>query len=214
MSWHYTPAQEVQPDSSFTEDNKHFLRLANVILHQVDMEGFVSDIRREKIMMKRCNVGEISKTQEKLISGIHEKTGAMYMQEITEETLERTAAIYFLIVFCPDYDPEIIQFYQELFENFSLETILRTLARILYVARDKNLAEHDNTAWALFNKTTTMMKLQHRDIAHLTTGAAELEHFPDLKSYKLNMINSKANPFLEILIGIIILPQVLQMLRN
>ena len=82
------------------------------------------------------------------------------------------------------------------------------------MAREKNLVEHYNTAWALFDKTTTMMKLQHRDIALLTTGAAELEHFPDLKSYKLNLINSKANPFVEILIGVIILPQVLQMLRN
>ena len=95
-------------------------------------------------------------------------------------------AIYFRIVFCPDYDPEIVKFYQELFENFPLDTILRTLARILYVAREKNLVEHYNTAWALFNETTTIMKLQHRDIVLLTTGAAELEHFPDLKSHQLN----------------------------
>ena len=121
--------------------------------------------------------------------------------------------IYFRIVFCPDYDPEIVKFYQELFENFSLDTVLRTLARILYVSREKNLAEHYNTAWALFDKTTTMMKLQHRDIALLTTRAAELEHFPDLKSYKLDIIKSKANPFLGKLIGIIF-QQVLQMLRN
>ena len=166
--------------------------------------------------MKResCNVGEVSETAE--ISEISRNISmeAISKEEITKETLERAAAIYFRIVFCPDYDPEIVIFYQDLFENFSLETVLRTLARILYMAREKNLAVHYNTAWALFNKTTTMMKLQHRDIALLTTGAAELEHFPDLKSYKLNMINSKANPFLEILIGVIILPQVLQMLRN
>ena len=111
---------------------------------------------------------------------------SIYRQEITEETLERAVAIYFRIVFCPDYDPEIVKFYQELFENFPLDTILRTLARILYVAREKNLVEHYNTAWALFNETTTIMKFQHRDIVLLTTGAAELEHFPDLKSHQLN----------------------------
>ena len=80
-----------------------------------------------------------------------------------------------------------------MFENFSLETVLRTLARILYVAREKRLAEHYNTAWTLFDKTTRMMELQHRDIALLTTGAAELEHFADLKSHQLNkqIIDSK-----------------------
>ena len=54
------------------------------------------------------------------------------------------------------------------------------------MAREKRLAEHYNTAWTLFDKTTTLMELQHRDIALLTSGAAELEHFADLKSHQLN----------------------------
>ena len=199
VSWHYTPPQEVQPDTSFTEDNKHFVRLANVIQLQGgregDMEGLVDDITREKMKGESCNVGEVSKTAEILISGISQNISmeAISKEEITKETLERAAAIYFRIVFCPDYDPEIVKFYQDLFENFSLETVLRTLARILYVAREKRLAEHYNTAWTLFDKTTTLMELQHRDIALLTTGAAELEHFADLKSHQLNkqIIDSK-----------------------
>ena len=140
-------------------------------------------------------MGEVSETHENLISGIYQNfsTEAIFKEEITEETLEKAAAIYFLIVFCPDYDPEIVEFYQELFKNFSLETILRTLARILYVAREKNLAEHYSTALALLDKTRTMMRLQHKDIALLTTRAAELEHFPDLKSLQVNkeIIDSK-----------------------
>ena len=160
------------------------------------MEGLVDDITREKMKGERCNVGEVSETTEILISEISQNISmeAIYTKEITKETLERAAAIYFRIVFCPDYDPEIVKFYQDLFENFSLETVLRTLARILFVAREKRLAEHYNTAWTLFDKTTTLMELQHRDIALLTTGAAELEHFADLKSHQLNkqILDSKA----------------------
>ena len=107
-------------------------------------------------------------------------------QKINKETLERATAIDIRLVFCPDYDPEIVKFYQDLFENFSLETILRTLARILYVAREKRLTEHYSTAWTLFDKITRMMELQHRDIALLTTGAAELEYYTELKSHQLN----------------------------
>ena len=145
VSWHYTPPQEVQPDTSFTEDNKHFVRLANISQLQGGraggMEGLVDDITREKMKGERCNVGEVSKTAEILISGISQNISmeAISKKEITKDTLERAAAIYFRIVFCPDYDPEIVKFYQDLFENFSLETVLRTLARMLYVAREKRL---------------------------------------------------------------------------
>ena len=192
MSWHYTPPQEIQPEASFTEDNKHFLRLANVIQLQGGseggLEGLVDEITREKMKGESCIVGEVSNTAEQIISAISQNLSmeAINPEEITKDTLERAAAIYFRIVFCPDYDPEIVKFYQDLFENFSLETVLRTLARILYVAREKRLTEHYNTAWSLFDRTTSLMELQHRDIALLTTGAAELEHFDDLKSHQLN----------------------------
>ena len=53
VSWHYTPPQEIQPEASFTEDNKHFLRLANLIQLQGgsegDLEGLVDEITRLKM---------------------------------------------------------------------------------------------------------------------------------------------------------------------
>ena len=97
VSWHYTPPQEVQPDTSFTEDNKHFVRLANVIQLQGgregDMEGLVDDITREKMKGERCNVGEVSKTAEILISGISQNISmeSISKEEITKESLERAA---------------------------------------------------------------------------------------------------------------------------
>ena len=70
--------------------------------------------------------------------------------------------------------------------NFPLETILKTLARVLLVAKEKKLTEHYQTAKALLDKITAMMNLQYRDIALLTTGAAELELYQELKDYRLN----------------------------
>ena len=89
-------------------------------------------------------------------------------------------------MFCPYYDPLIVQFYSDLVANFPLETILKTLARVLLVAKEKKLTEHYQTALALLDKITTMMNLQYRDIALLTTGAAELELYPQLKDHHLN----------------------------
>ena len=77
---------------------------------------------------------------------------AIYKEDITEDTLKNAAKIYFGLVFCPDNDPEIVQFYQELFQNFRPETVLKILARILFVANEKRLFEHYNIAKALFDK--------------------------------------------------------------
>ena len=70
--------------------------------------------------------------------------------------------------------------------NYPLETILKTLARVLLVAKEKKLTEHYETALALLDKIRTMMNLQYRDIALLTTGAAELELFQQLRDHRLN----------------------------
>ena len=69
--------------------------------------------------------------------------------------------------------------------NFPLETILKTLARVLFVAKEKELTEHYQAAKAILDKSTTMMDLKYRDIAVMTTGAAELELYPQL-NYHLN----------------------------
>ena len=69
-------------------------------------------------------------------------------------------------------------------ETFPLETILKTLARVLFVAKEKELTEHYQTAKAILDKVTTMMNLQYRDIALLTTGYSDLKDYPDLKDHQ------------------------------
>ena len=98
-------------------------------------------------------------------------------------------------------DFSIVTFYRELIENFPLETVLKTLARILLVAKEKKLTEHYEIAKTLFDKTRTMMNLQYRDIAVMTTGAKELELYPDLKDHQLNTDLSQGLPELEKLIN-------------
>ena len=111
---------------------------------------------------------------------------AIYSQEITDSTLEIAASLYFDIAFCAEHDSLLVTWYQNLLEKFSLETVLKSLARILSVSKEKKLTEHYQTAKDIFDKTTTIMNLVYRDIAVLTTGAKELEFYQDLKSHQLN----------------------------
>ena len=188
VSWFYSSPEKISPNSRYLEDNKHFLMVSNII-HQegatTSLEDLVSNIISLKKQKARCTTGL---DNEDLFL---EKYGnvseePIYKNNITEESLEIAAKIYFQIVFCHDYDLASLNFYQNLFENFPLETVLKTLARILLVAKEKNLSEHYEIAKALFDRTTTTMNLQYRDIAVMTTETAELDLFPDLKNLQPN----------------------------
>ena len=196
VSWRYeiSPEEESALDYRFAEENKYFTLLANVIHEQGgltrDMEDLLREIReKDKLVKPDCEVGLLSNESK---SSIDKKFGnishdaAIYKDEIREEHLEIAARIYFEIVFCPTLDPQTINFYQKLFLNFPLETVLKTFTRILLEANEKKLREHYQAAEAMFDKTTGMMKLQYRDIAVMTTGFSDLEQYSQLKEHKLN----------------------------
>ena len=76
-----------------------------------------------------------------------------------------------------------------MFYDFPLEAVLKTLARILYVTNiyvtnEEELTEDYDTAKAVFDKMTTMMNLQYRDVAYWTTTTPELKHYKDLKDHQ------------------------------
>ena len=90
----------------------------------------------------------------------------------------------FRIIFCVDEEAERVTYYQNLVSNFPLEAVLKTLARILYVANIEDLTDDYGVAKAVFDKMTTMMNLQYRDIAYWTTTTSELKHYMDLKDHQ------------------------------
>ena len=91
--------------------------------------------------------------------------------------------------FGPDYDPEIIEFYEKLFGDSPSEAILVTLARIVYMAREKDQKRHYQAAKALFNLSTSVMGLNYRDTALLTISQKHISHrhkqYKELKDYKI-----------------------------
>ena len=72
-----------------------------------------------------------------------------------------------------------------MFANFPAESILKTLARLVYVAREKEVTEHYRTAMFFFTEITTTLNLTYKDIAVMTTSFTELQEFEDLKSHQV-----------------------------
>ena len=104
---------------------------------------------------------------------------------VSDETLEMAAKNYFSLVFCPDNVAVTIEFYQNLFENFPVESILKTLVRLVYVAKEKKLTEHYRTAMFFFNEITATLNLTNKDIAVMTTSFTELQEYEELKSHQV-----------------------------
>ena len=195
VSWRYEiqGEEEMEPDYRFAEDNKYFTLLANIIHENGgvtrNMEDLLTEIRvKKKLVTSKCEVGKLSNESrisiDKKFGNI--SMGSNYKEEISEEHLEIAARIYFEIVFCPNLDPETINFYQNLFKNFPLDTVMKTFTRILLEANEKKLKNHYQAAKTMFDKMTEMMNLQYRDIALLTTGLSDLKLYPELKDHHLN----------------------------
>ena len=217
LSWQYSPPPpgDIQPDQRYLEANKHFILLANGI-HQHhggltgDLQELLDDIREKKMwnMYTGCTEAEEKSKLQDLLSKRYENIAAeaIHKDDITEETLEIAAEIYFTVVTCPFVNSRISsilqpvhRFYKDLFERQSLETALKSLARILYVMVNENEKvyqyEEYNVAKALFDKVTTVLKLKNRDIAMMTTAASELERYQGQTNFtpNLNITQSKEN---------------------
>ena len=119
----------------------------------------------------------------------------IYKDDISNETLEIAAEIYSRIVFNLDHVRNVM-FYQNMFETFPLETILKTLARILLVTKTGKNNPDYKIAKAVFIKMTKMLNLTNRDLEVSTTAAQEFSLFPDdeLENYEISqdIVRSKS----------------------
>ena len=183
VSWYYTEKNcdtetdiKYLNDNIYKDDNKEFTRLANFI-HEKGLrfgENLLIELSKsEKESQKESNFAEYNFSTEAVNNNV------------SDETLELAAKIYFSLVFSPDNRDSTVEFYQNLFENFPVESILKTLARLVYVARNKKLTEHYRTAMFFFNEITRSMNSTFKDIAVMTTSFTELQEYEDLKSHQV-----------------------------
>ena len=189
VSWHFEPTPQTLPDLKFAEDNSNFIHLANVIHKTGDIQIKSWYSKAKKTMIKiglKCTEKKlVNKAMEKLNQTYgHIARSAIYKEEISEETLETAAYYYYGMFFCPEVQKQMVDFYQNLFQNFSLEIVLKTLTRILSVAKERKLTQNYNTALKLFQKATKMMNLQYKNVIAITTRASELKLYKDLRTFK------------------------------
>ena len=130
VTWHYTlPEKKDYRDNKF--DNKEFTLLANLIQEKEPQFGKNLLIRSRSEIKFESNCREGEKTEERFNLLAEYKNLSTVYRDVSDENLAMAAKIYFSLVFCPDNVAATVEFYQALFENFPVESILKTLARLV-----------------------------------------------------------------------------------
>ena len=190
VTWHHQDPDQVERDHFYVrKGNQHFIRLANVIHEEEEVDGQMMDqIRREKKNETHCEAGQIRDPIVELISRKYEHVSLepIHTDHITEETLSTAFGLYFEMIFCPNYDPDTVRFYQRLFKKFSLEAIIKTLARILFMSNNPDMTDHYIMARVLFDHLSTMLNIDHKNVAAIISPASQLEHYEELKNLQID----------------------------
>ena len=173
VTWYYTDNKtdiknKYLNDNKYLDDNKKFLWIANLI-HEKGLQFGESLFNRSKSKITfdaKCNGMEISDEKSNLLATYENVSSKPAYIDISDDTLALAAKIYFSLVFCADNVAPTVEFYQNLLENFPTESILKTLARLAYMAKEKNLTEHYRTAMFFLNEITLTLNLTYKDIRY------------------------------------------------
>ena len=195
ISWHISPPQDIKPDYRFVSDNKLFISLANIIHENNGVSEELRDFVNQKIM--KCidvwkDIEVVRNIEQDILKKFNNvSTEPIYADEITEESLESANAIIFGMFFCSS-EVRLLKFYQKIIGSYPLKTVLKVLARMLSVPNEKKLNRHYNTAKNLFDKTSSLMNLNNKHIAVLTTAASDLARYPEMTNHQLSQEISRS----------------------
>ena len=199
-SWRFN--ETVEGERKYLSDNKHFIQLVN-LLHargHTITEDHLKTIRYRLLNDKTSIVcdryGKLPEYALLAVELIKEydniSSQPIYITEVTEETLETAAEIYFKLTNCPTYNVEMKDYYLKLIKDFPLSTIIITLARLTSTQIESKSVKLES-ARLLLLRVSDILDLDYRRILAVTTadlsGKYETGGFEDGSKILSKVIN-------------------------
>ena len=170
-------------DRKYLNDNKNFIQLVNILLTNghIVPEDHLKTIRyrflNEKSSIECGSYGKLKDykdlAEELIKKNENVSSQPIYTHEVTEETLETAAEIYFQLVHCPTDNVEMKDFYLKLIKDFPLSTLLITLARLTSAGMESKSVKLDSARLILL-RLTDILDLDYRRIIAVTTAQSQL----------------------------------------
>ena len=187
LTWHYD--QDDQASTADTTDmmesNKYFIQLANIVHQSKDIAEVWTSLKssRNRFLADHDDLFSLQGTCRdsagasvlqplfELFSDVHQDIPLtpVHQQDITEESLSVAGEMYFYLLHCPDITSEnvpLLHFYNDLFRQVSLKTILMTLAR--FSADEGTSANMRRIAADFFKRLSVEVDFHYRDIDAFT----------------------------------------------
>ena len=114
------------------------------------------------------------------------KSNSILYENMTKETLETAAKMYFYLNSCSDEIKSWLIFYNDLFKNHQADQIVLSLNRILWSDHTLKNKKYKSIAEKLFNKTTDLFKLKHQIIKNITDGIGNVSSSKEYTSIRGN----------------------------
>ena len=198
VTWYYN--QTILPDKKFLNKNQDFIQLVNAL--QQNQTGVFDKLRAERHntlnLYHECYVGKLSKVTGHiaLTSFSNFSKNPVTEHDIPRDILNTAGKFYFYFNHCPDDHSDMRDFYRDLFDNFSMRTVLVTLARLSLISLEtglhklssarvvlKNILDNDDLNVTDYIFWTT--KLSYLEEKHLLTDLVPqdvIQRSPDLPS--------------------------------
>ena len=169
----------MEGDRKYLNDNKYFIQLVN-LLHvngNFLLEDQLKTIRYKFLNDKTSIVCdgygkliEYTDLAEKLMKKYENiSSQPIYGDEVTENTLETAAEIYFKLANCPTDNVQMKDYYLKLINDYPLSTILITLARFTSAGMESKSVKLES-ARLLLLRLSDILDLDYRRIISVTSA--------------------------------------------
>ena len=175
-TWHYN--ETVQPDQKYLSENKEFIQLVNVLYdNQSEVFERLKEERHNSLnIYHECHHGKLSEVTGEVQLPSFDNTSTEPLSEnvISEDILNTAGWFYFYFTHCPDENIDMRDFYKELFDKFSMRTILTTLARF-YLTSLETGSEKLMSSRVILEEILKVPGISVKDYIQLTTKLSDLE---------------------------------------
>ena len=175
-TWHYN--ETVQPDQKYMSENKEFIQLVHVLFdNQSEVFERLKEERHNSLnIYHECHHGKLSGVTGEVQLPSFDNTSTEPLSEnvISEDILNTAGWFYFYFTHCPDDNIDMRDFYKELFDKFSMRTILTTLARF-YLTSLETGSEKLMSSRVILEEILKVPGISVKDYIQLTTKLSDLE---------------------------------------
>ena len=199
----------VHSNRNYQEENKNFIRLANIVQMSDEPDKvwtFIRLIRLDKNLMKQSNktkcIENMNKDSDFLANTLAilenklriDSRKTSVLRNIKDDQLQIASEMYIYLIYCPNPDyrspskNDWVGLFDKMFQNNNQQSIILAMSRIMSEVKEEGAFEY-NLALEIFEKVWTVFHLKSKDIATLMMSEIDIMGNVLIRNHYQNISN-------------------------